>query len=253
MGEQCSHGPYDAVMLRAAGWAGAAASTLVLGAALGSLLRASPRVVGLVMGFGAGALVSSVAFELTEEAFARGGTWTLGAGLAAGALTFFVGDTLIDRMGGADRKHVGAEQGDASLGLLLGAALDAIPESLILGLSLIAGGSPPIAFVAAVAISNVPEGFASAAGSRRAGERPAAVIPRWVAIVFVSAVAGALGFAVFDGPEDPLVPLVQAFGAGALLTMVMDTMTPEAYRDAGPVTGLVAVAGFAFAFLLGQV
>jgi ZIP family zinc transporter len=240
-------------MLVAAGWAGAAASTLVVGALLGFTLKASPRVVGLVMGFGAGALISSVAFELTEEAFASAGTFTLAIGLAAGALTFFIGDAVIDRMGGANRKHAAGETGNEPLALMLGATLDAIPESLIIGLSLIGGASPPLAFFVSVAISNVPEGFASATGSRKAGERTLVVTRRWVAIVIVSALAGAIGYAIFDGPEDPLVPFVQAFGAGALLTMVMDTMAPEAYRDAGAVTGLVAVAGFAFAFLLGKV
>jgi ZIP family zinc transporter len=253
MGGQCSQRPYDAGVLEAAAWAGAAASTLVIGAWLGATMDASPRVVGLVMGFGSGALVSSVAFELTEEAFANSGTLTLSIGLAVGALVFFAGDALIDRMGGKQRKHVGGEAGDASLALLLGAALDAIPESLILGLSLVGGAAPPVAFFAAVAVSNVPEGFASAAGARSLGQRPAQIVPRWIAIVAVSAVTGALGYVLVDDPAGRAVAFTQAFGAGALLTMVMDTMAPEAYRDAGPVTGLVAVAGFAFAFLLGQV
>ena len=241
-------------MFTAAGWAALAASTLVLGAWLGATLDASPRVVGLVMGFGAGALISSVSFELTEEAFARSGTLTLSIGLAAGALAFFVGDRA-DRHGweAGSASTAGGEAGEESLALLLGATLDAIPESLILGLSLVGGGTPQMAFFAAVAISNVPEGFASAAGARKQGATVGEIVPRWFMIVAVSALAGALGFVVFDDPNGLGVAFTQAFGAGALLTMVMDTMAPEAYRDAGPVTGLVAVAGFAFAFLLGKV
>jgi ZIP family zinc transporter len=239
-------------VLSAALWAAAAASTLVIGAWLGATMDASPRLVGLVMGFGAGALISSVAFELTEEAFALAGTLTLTLGLAAGSLAFFIGDAKVDRMGGAGRKHAGGETGDASGALLLGATLDAIPESLILGLSLVGGGSPSMAFFVAVAISNIPEGFASAAGARKRGERVGQIVPKWLVVVAISAVAGALGYLAFDDPRGNGIAFTHAFGAGALLTMVMDTMAPEAYREAGPLTGLVAVAGFAFAFLLGQ-
>jgi zinc transporter, ZIP family len=238
-------------VLNAAGWAALAASTLVLGALLGSFLDASPRVVGLVMGFGAGALIASVSFELTEEAYAAAGGRPVAAGLAAGALTFFVGDLLIDRMGGASRKNVQAPAEDgAALALLLGAALDGVPESLIIGLSLVTGGGVEIAFLVSVAVSNIPEAFASAAARRRSGVPAGKIVAQWLVIVAVSALFGAVGFAVFDDLGSWAVAFTEAFAAGALLTMVMDTMAPEAYRDAGPATGLVSVAGFAFAFYL---
>jgi len=240
-------------MLEAAGWAALAASTLVLGAWLGAVRTASMRAVGLVMGFGAGALIASVSFELTEDAFALNGTTTLALGLALGALAFFVGDLRIDRMGGAQRKHAGGESGGESTALLLGATLDAIPESLILGLTVLVTGAPGASFLVAVAVSNFPEGFASAAGMRRSGLRTRAIVASWGMIVALSAACGALGYLVLGAADERAVAFVHAFGAGALLTMVMDTMAPEAYRDAGPLTGVVAVGGFAFAFLLGQV
>jgi zinc transporter, ZIP family len=239
-------------VLSAAWWAGIAASTLVVGAVLGSLFDASPRVIGLVMGFGAGALVASVSFELTEEAYATAGGRPVAAGLALGALTFFVGDLLIDRLGGRRRGGAPADDGEqAALALLLGAALDGIPESLIIGLSLVAGGAVELAFLASVAVSNVPEAFASASARRKAGVPVVKIVSQWLIIVAVSAVFGAIGFAVFDELGPWAVAFTQSFGAGALLTMVMDTMAPEAFRDAGPVTGLVSVAGFAFAFYVG--
>jgi ZIP family zinc transporter len=240
-------------VLTAAWWAGLAASTLLLGAVLGIVFRASPRIVGLVMGFGAGALISSVSFELTEQAYATAGGRPVAAGLALGALTFFVGDTVLDRLGAAHRKRVGGEGDDEgpALALLLGAALDGIPESLIIGLSLIAGGTIEIAFLVSVAISNVPEAFASASARHKAGVPTGHILLQWAAVVAVSAVFGAIGYVAFDQHSAWAVAFTQSFGAGALLTMVMDTMAPEAYRDAGPRTGLVAVAGFAFAFYLG--
>jgi ZIP family zinc transporter len=238
-------------VLEAAGWAALAASTLVIGALAGATLHASPRSIGLVMGFGAGALIASVAFELTEDAFELAGGGPLTVGLTIGALAFFIGDWLIDRAGGANRKRIGADGASNPLALLLGAALDGVPESLLIGLSLVGGGSIETAFLASVAISNFPEGFASAAGQRSEGRTAREIIPQWLVVVVVSGVFGAIGFLLFDDLGPNAVAFTKAFGAGALLVMVMDTMAPEAYRDAGPTTGLVSVAGFAFAFLLG--
>ncbi len=238
-------------MLEAAGWAALAASTLVIGAWLGTVQKASPRRAGVVMGFGAGALIASVSFELTEGAFAVAGTGPLVAGLGIGALTFFLGDRKVDRMGGARRTSGSAAWEGNANALLLGAALDGIPESLIIGLSLIGGGSVEIAFLVSVAVSNVPEGFASAAQQHQGGVATRTILGRWLSIVALSALCGAIGFALFDELDPAWVAFTQAFAAGALLTMVMDSMAPEAFRDAGPVTGLVAVAGFWLAFWLG--
>jgi ZIP family zinc transporter len=226
---------------------------LVIGAWLGASFDASPRTIGLVMGFGAGALIASVSFELTQDAFERGGTAPLTLGLAAGALVFYVGDLLVDRMGGARRKAISGPSADGQpLALLLGAGLDAIPESLIIGLTLVGGGSIEVAFLVSVAVSNLPEGYASAAEQRRQEVPASRIVPRWLAIVALSAVCGAIGYVVFDDLGQAAVAFTKAFGAGALLVMVLDTMAPEAYREAGPTTGLVAVAGFAFAFLLSE-
>jgi zinc transporter, ZIP family len=238
-------------VLEAAGWAGLAASTLLLGVWLATAFRFTDRVVGLVMGFGAGALIAAVSFELTEEAFATAGGGPVALGLAVGALTYFAGDRAIDRAGAAARKTIGRSSAIEGRALLLGATLDAVPESLIIGLSLIGGGSIELAFLVSVAVSNVPEGFASAASQRAAGESTRRIVARWLVVVAISAVCGAIGFLLFDDLAPRAVAFTQAFGAGALLTMVMDTMAPEAYRDAGPATGLVAVAGFTFAFWLG--
>jgi zinc transporter, ZIP family len=248
MGGECTEGGraghYDAAVLSAAAWAGLAASTLLIGAVLAMVYHASRRVVGLVMGFGAGALIASVSFELTEESFNLSGRVPLVLGLTLGALTYFVGDKLIERIGPTQAP------GDDGLSLLLGATLDGIPESLIIGLSLLSGGSVEVAFLVSVAVSNLPESFASASQEHAAGVATRTILLRWLAVVLVSAVFGALGFLLFDDLSPSAVGFTQAFAAGALLTMVMDTMAPEAFGDAGPTTGLIAVAGFAFAYFL---
>jgi zinc transporter, ZIP family len=230
-------------VLSGALWAGLAASTLLIGAVLGTVLDVPRRVVGLVMGFGAGALIASVSFELTEDAFALGGGVPLALGLALGGLVFFLGDTAIDRLGPSN------ERGDSGLALLLGAVLDGIPESLIIGLSL-TRGSIEIAFIVSVAISNLPEGFVSSEDERAAGVPTRTILLRWLSVVIVSTIFGAIGYAASARLSTDSVAFIEAFAAGALLTMVIDSMAPEAYRDAGALTGLAAVAGYAFAYFL---
>jgi zinc transporter, ZIP family len=226
-----------------------AASSLVLGAWLGTVLHLHKRTLGLVMAFGAGALISAVSFELVEEAIARGGTNVLTAGLAGGALTYFFATRALARMSAA-RGHGGGGGEASGLAITVGAAIDGIPESVILGTSLIGGGSVSIAFLAAVLISNLPEGISAASDLKRAGDTQKAILLRFVWIALASGIAAALGYLLFDHFDPSALALVQAFAAGGLLTMVMDTMAPEAFDEAGLLSGLIAVAGFELAFLL---
>lgn len=225
-----------------------AAASLVLGAGIGVALKVPKRTHGLVMGFGAGALLSAAAFELVEEAIARGGTISLTVGLASGAVVYFVATRILSRVA-ASRGDAGAAQA-SGLAITVGAAIDGLPESVILGTALIGGARVPLAFFVAVLVSNVPEGVSAAADLRRGGDARTAIVLRFLWIAVASAVAAGVGFAVFDGFGPGPLALVQSFAAGGLLTMVMDTMAPEAFDDAGPLSGLVAVAGFELAFLL---
>lgn len=240
-------------MIEAFGWAALAASALILGAAAGVVMQVPRAWVGLALAFGAGALISSIAFELTEVAFANGGFSTLALGLAAGALTYFAGNWWLKRRGGARRgtavKGPGGSQG---LSIVLGAVLDGIPESVVLGAMILAGGSVSPAFFAAVLLSNVPEGFSASADLRREGHPTAWIMRLWVIVVLASGLAAALAFLVLD-EAGPAIPFVQAFAAGGLITMLVDTMIPEAYEDSGDRAGLVTVLGFALAFVLSAI
>ncbi len=240
-------------MVEAGLWGLFAASSLLLGAAAGYFLRIPPHLIALIMAFGAGALISAVAFELTEEAYGIGGGDAVALGLGAGAVTFFAGDWWIDRMGGAMRMRSGMERAeDNAKAIALGAALDAVPESAAIGLSILYGGTVEAALVGAVFLSNVPEALSSTAGSRKAGQTLQAVIVRWTGIVLVSGLAAALGFTFLDGASDNVVAWTQAFAGGAVLCMLADTMMPQAFEDYDrrPAVGLVVVLGFAVAFLL---
>jgi ZIP family zinc transporter len=224
----------------------------VIGAVLAAWLPTDQRVVGIVMAFGAGVLISAVAYDLVEEAFeTSAGAGGIGAGLFAGALTFFGGDALIDRMGGDQRKSSGGEQAAGSgLAIVLGAVLDGIPESIVLGIGLLGGTGVSVAFIAAVFISNLPEGLAATTGLLRAGWSRRDVLLLWGGVALVSALAALAGYAAFDGVTPSTVAFVLAFAGGAILTMLADTMMPEAFEQEGRLVGLVTATGFALAFFL---
>jgi ZIP family zinc transporter len=233
-------------------WGAFGGAALIVGALAGLWLPFSPRLVGVVMAVGAGVLISAVAFDLVEEAVETAhGERGVALGLAAGALTFFAGDWWIDRMGGADRKSMeGPQEEGSGLAIVLGAVLDGIPESIVLGLTLVAGGEVSVAFLAAVFISNLPEGLAGSTGLRASGWTTGRIVALWTGVALVSGLAALAGFGLFDSAPAGTVAFVLAFAGGAVLTMLADTMMPEAFDKAGPLVGLFTTAGFAVAFAL---
>ncbi len=232
-------------------WGLAGASSLMVGAALGLRFTAPAVVIGLVLGFGAGTLISAVAFELTDEAFRLGGADAVAFGLAAGALTYFAGDWYIDHRGAERRMSSKGHQREGSgSALLLGAVLDGIPESAVIGISLLGGGTVGVPVLLAVFLSNLPEGLSSATGMRRAGHRPTSVLLTWLSVVAASGVAAALGYGLLDGASGNAIGFIEAFAGGAVLTMLADTMMPEAFENGGKSVGLITVLGFALAYLL---
>src|SRR5262245_53097108 len=119
-------------------WGAIAASSLVLGAILALVVPISRRAIGLIMAFGAGVLISAVSFDLVEEAAGLSfGHGSIGLGILAGCGTFFAGNWLVGRTGGADRKSASGEQEDGSaLAIVIGTVLDGVPESIVIGLTL---------------------------------------------------------------------------------------------------------------------
>src|SRR3954447_22168359 len=202
-------------------WGVVGAASLVVGAGLALALRLPARVIGLIMAFGSGVLISAVAFELTDEAFKTGGADAVAVGLAAGAIAYFAANVAVDRAGGRHRKRSGGQQsGGAATGIVIGTLMDGIPESAAIGLTLVGGGSIGIAVVIAVFLSNLPEAMSASTGLRKAGHSPRWILSLWVAVTVVSGLAAMLGYAALDGASDNIVAGIQAFAGGAILTML---------------------------------
>jgi len=236
-------------------WGFVGGVALVVGAALALARRFSPRSIGLVMAFGAGVLISALAFELTKEAYDAAGAREVVIGLAAGALTFYAGDRFLDRIGGKHRKRSGGSQngpGEDTTGLVLGALLDGIPESAAIGITLVGGGPVGLAVVIAVFLSNIPEAMSAATGLRKAGHSPRWILTLWTGVAVASGLVAMLAYVLFGGADPAVLAVIQAFAAGAILTMLADTMMPEAFENGGKLVGLVTTTGFAAAFLLSQ-
>ena len=237
-------------VLGAFGWGFLAAATLIAGGAYALRWPVRERVLGMVMAFGSGVLISAVAFELVQEAFDTShGEGEVALGLLAGSLVFFTGDALIDRMGGANRKHSGGHQADGSApAIVLGIVLDGIPESIVLGLTIVSGGAVSAAFLVAVALSNIPEAVAATTGLAKSGWKSSHILGLWTLVSLVSGLAALIGFAAFDTASPRIAAFVLAFAAGAILTMLADTMMPEAFEHGGKLVGVVTTFGFALAF-----
>jgi ZIP family zinc transporter len=239
-------------MAAAFGWGTLAASSLVIGALVALFFRISLSAIGLIMGFGAGVLISAVAFDLVEEAAnIASGHGAVIAGIFVGCGVFFGGDWLIDRSGGANRKQAeGAQEDGAALAIVLGTVLDGIPESMVIGLTIFQGGAVGAAYLTAVFISNLPESISSTAGLTAGGWKKARVLWLWIAIALISGLSSLAGYGLFQHSSPDTVAFVLAFAAGAILTMLADTMMPGAYEHGGRLVGVVTTLGFATAFVI---
>ena len=231
-------------MLSALVWGGVAAVSLTVGAVLALMREWRAGFIGAVLAFGAGALISSVAFELAQEGLRIGSPASVAVGLAAGAFAFFFADRAVSRIGGREGG------GSSGLPLALGSLLDGIPEQAVLGIGLATGQGVSVALLVAIFISNLPEAIGSASDMRLAGKSREQVMRLWVAVTVLCALATLGGYLVAQLVGGDFKAAVDGFAAGALLVMLTDSMVPEAKEKAGNRAGLVTVLGFAVAAAL---
>ncbi|MEP4146802.1 MAG: ZIP family zinc transporter [Halioglobus sp.] len=240
----------------AAFWGFFSGGALILGAAIGFYYSVPNRVAASIMAFGSGVLISALSFELMEEAFQIAGLGATATGFLLGAIVYAGANRLLATQGAKHRKRSGdqqpSEQEDSGSGaaIALGALLDGIPESIVIGLSILHGGAVSIATVAAIFLSNLPEGISSSIGMRKSGRSATYVFGVWVAIAVACGLSSLAGYVIFDSLSPQVVAATTAVAAGAMLTMIVDTMIPEAFAETHDWTGLIAVLGFLTSFSL---
>lgn len=246
------------VWLEAGLWGLLAGGALVIGAAVAWFVHVPQRVVASVMAFGSGVLISALSFDLVDEAESLGGLTATLAGFAAGAVVYVAANVALARRGAAHRKRSQDqqpsedEQEGSGAAIAIGALLDGVPESVVLGVSLLGGGGVGVSVLAAIFISNLPEGLSSASGMKAKGRSARYVFGVWGAIALASGVAGLLGALLLEGAPGETIAVITAVAAGAILAMVADTMIPEAFERAHLYAGLITAAGFMTAFAIGR-
>lgn len=242
--------------LQAGFWGLLAGSALLIGAAITFLAAIPPRWIAAVMAFGSGVLISALSFELMDEAFRSGGVIPTAAGFLVGAAVYTAANVYISRRGGHHRKRSGHQQQQADegsgLAIAVGSLLDGIPESVVIGVSLLRGQGVGVVAVIAVFLSNIPEGLSSAAGMRKAGRSTAYIFGVWGGIALASGLAALLGNLLLADTSPAVIAVTDAIAAGAILAMLVDTMIPEAFEMTHEYAGLVTVAGFLCAFMLSK-
>jgi ZIP family zinc transporter len=239
--------------LSAFGAGALAGGALLIGAAIAWFVHVPRGVVAGIMAFGSGVLISALAFDLVLEAEETGGTTPTVVGFLAGAVAYVSANIALDRIGARKRERTGEGSSGSGTGIAVGALLDGVPESAVLGLSMVGGGGVSVPILAAIFISNIPEGLASTADLKRDKRGLRYVVLLWAGIALACAVASLLGFALLDTASPDLTAVINAIAAGAILAMICDTMIPEAFDRARALTGLLATIGFLTSFTIHQV
>lgn len=247
------------IWLQATLWGLLGGAALLIGAAIGYYAHVRAKVSSSIMAFGAGVLISALAFDLMDEAFEQGGFDSTALGFLAGAVVYTGANWVLKKKGAHNRKRSGEQQvseqenAGSGLALAIGALIDGVPESIAIGISMITGSKVSLAVVAAVFLSNVPEGLSSAVGMKKANRSKAYIFGVWGGIAVISGLAALLGYTVFSQLSEEVIAATTALAAGAILAMISDTMIPEAFEVTHDYTGLITALGFLTAFVLSHV
>lgn len=239
-------------------WVAAAGAGLLAGGALfaGALVawfvQVPPKVVISIMAFGAGVLISALAFDLVGEAITEAGIWPTISGFACGAVIYVFANIYLDYRDARNRRGTGQHPG-TGVGIAIGALLDGVPESMVLGLSMLGGHGVSIPILTAVIISNFPEGLSSTAEFKAAGKSAKYVFTLWGGIAVAAAISALLGFTILADASAETTGFITSLAAGAMLAMVADTMIPEAFRKAHNYTGLLVTFGFLTSLIIHEI
>jgi ZIP family zinc transporter len=224
-------------MLEAFGWGLLAQSSLLLAGLLVCWVTVPTKVVGILGGFGAGAMIAAVSFDLLPEAMAHIEPWQTGVWMMVGVAVFLVADQLVER-------RFGSQGAGGAMGIIVGSVVDGVPESAILGIQVGAGLTISLGFVAAVFISNIPQAIAPSADLAASGWGPRRLGGLWLLVVLACGVAAALGFLATDLSAAVQGDRAAALAAGGLLAMLTNSLIPFSFERGGSLAGVATAVGF---------
>lgn len=229
-----------------------ATSSLVIGGIIASRFTLGNRAIGIIMGFGAGTLISAVSYELIFEAIKMAkGTGFPGYGFFAGAFTFYFADLFLSKFSAGKSEGANVSKSAALIiPMVLAIILDGIPESIVIGLGIFKGGEVSLAMLVAVFVSNLPESIAGSTGMKAAGWKKSKIIMLWLFISIICSLASVAGFSLFINTSENWLSFIQAFAGGAILMVLANSMMPEAYEHGGRYAGVATVMGFSLAVMM---
>jgi zinc transporter, ZIP family len=225
-------------MLEAVLLGAAAQSSLILSGVVVYGVTVPSRIIGWLAGFGAGALIAAIAFDLIPESNVLA-LWEAAVWLLIGALVFVLADRIVEAKFGGE-----GASGPAPLGIVVGSVVDGVPESLIFGIQIASGQAISAAFLAAVFLSNIPQALAPSADLAKEGWRWTRMLGMWGVVVVACGVTAGLGYVVADA-FSAVGGRAAAFAAGGLLAMLTDSLMPYAFDRGGSWAGVWTVVGFA--------
>lgn len=233
-------------------WGGISGSAVLLGALVGLFFSIKKKVIGYIMAFGTGVLIGAAAYELLGEYVENNGLIITATGFLAGATVFTLLDLAFAKKGAGKRKRSHSQYSDqgAGLAIFIGTIMDAIPESIMIGASLLAGKGVSFLLVVAIFISNFPEGLSSTTGLVKSGYSKQQIFILWMFVVTISAVSSWAGYTFLDHASEGALAMIAAFAGGGIIAMVGSTMMPEAHEEGGTVVGLMTSLGLLTSLIL---
>lgn len=142
-----------------------------------------------------------------------------------------------------DVREASTEVNAAPLAIWLGILLDGIPESFVIGSSML-HASVSLSLIAGLFLSNFPEAFSSSLGMREQNYSFTRILSMWTSLMLITGVGAWLGSIFFAGVGASAFSFLQGIAAGAMLTVIAETMLPEAYHRGGSITGISTLVGF---------
>jgi zinc transporter, ZIP family len=225
---------------------------LIIGAYIGARYSIKAKFIGAIAGFGAGALIAALTFGLMEESFKLGGFDNSIIGFIAGAVLFVIGDLIIIRIGGRGHKKFYDVESSTGWGIVLGAMLDGIPESIALGIGMFLNPSVGLLMLVAIFASNFPEAISSGYDLKRINKPLREIMMTWLVVTLIGFIFVILGYTIFSGFSPSVVATLESLAAGAILAMLASTMMPEAFKESGASVSLLTVSGFILIFVLSK-